>query len=577
MRTLGWIAALALLAPGAAAAQSTTADGVQALIRGDYGQAAAILKPLSEDSPEPDPLALFFMASLYHWGQGVGIDQNRACGLYLRSATPANPLMPVALELARSIHQDLPFLRNECVEASAGPAPDQPSLVSGAVTPLPSAESLSLTTADGVAAFVQGDYRRAADLLRAIAEAWPPRDHVAEFLMAALYESGRVGPADLTRACALYVRASSEPTSPFGRHAQDLWRMLQLSLGKETFGACARLANVGFHHGFHPVTFWLGPDHSIELRIDGGSITYEGREHPVDPGLDLTGAVFVRIAHKELLTGRGTFEPRHFIEVFFWAPHPLPETDAGTWLLVWQVHEVVGPELVGVMMLPVLTIEAEHPPRDLAFDPSQLAHLTVNDYGEAEWVVSSGPDRGRDVIETYAERREREARKRARAEADERVDWGRQVDPDRAPSLAYVDASGCGHAFVYGWTDDRTEAITIQADAKTLGLSDVRRTFDLAWPQPELEVAVHVFNRPKRQPFCTDVGGRQVGDRQETWRPVGGTVTIELSSVRTRAAGPQRFRATVVLLNAEFASPTGVRVGQTQPIAFTVEIHAYFN
>jgi hypothetical protein len=55
---------VAVLSPCAAGAQTTTADGVQAILRGDYLAAVRILRPLAdEDAPQPDPLAQYFMGS----------------------------------------------------------------------------------------------------------------------------------------------------------------------------------------------------------------------------------------------------------------------------------------------------------------------------------------------------------------------------------------------------------------------------------------------------------------------------------------------------------------------------------
>jgi hypothetical protein len=87
--------AVVVLAPSFAGAQTSTTDGVVAMIRGDYATAASILEPLAEDTAHPDPLAAFFMASLYSFGQGVPFDALRACGLYLRAATPPNLVAPL--------------------------------------------------------------------------------------------------------------------------------------------------------------------------------------------------------------------------------------------------------------------------------------------------------------------------------------------------------------------------------------------------------------------------------------------------------------------------------------------------
>ena len=65
-----------------AAGPTGTAEGVAALARGDYQQAADILKPIAEGWRQPDPMAQFFMATLYQTGHGVPQDLLRACALY---------------------------------------------------------------------------------------------------------------------------------------------------------------------------------------------------------------------------------------------------------------------------------------------------------------------------------------------------------------------------------------------------------------------------------------------------------------------------------------------------------------
>src|SRR5262245_54207126 len=63
--------AVVLLIPWATAAQTTTADGVAAIVNGDYERAARILKPVADDTSKSDPLAQFFLAMLYASGNGV--------------------------------------------------------------------------------------------------------------------------------------------------------------------------------------------------------------------------------------------------------------------------------------------------------------------------------------------------------------------------------------------------------------------------------------------------------------------------------------------------------------------------
>lgn len=55
---------LMIAAAGAASGQTGTADGVAALLRGDYQRAAEILKPIAEDWRSEDAPAQFFMAGL---------------------------------------------------------------------------------------------------------------------------------------------------------------------------------------------------------------------------------------------------------------------------------------------------------------------------------------------------------------------------------------------------------------------------------------------------------------------------------------------------------------------------------
>ena len=79
------LASLAAAAMNQASARTSTGEGVAALARGDYQQAAEILKPIAEGWRQPDPMAQFFMATLYETGRGVPQDLLRACALYQRA------------------------------------------------------------------------------------------------------------------------------------------------------------------------------------------------------------------------------------------------------------------------------------------------------------------------------------------------------------------------------------------------------------------------------------------------------------------------------------------------------------
>jgi hypothetical protein len=100
------VCVLTLLATPAAA-QSTTEDGIRAVLRGDYQAAARILKPLADDAARPDPVAQFFLAVLYHTGQGVVRDESRACGLFLRAAAREQPFSEQSAALAAFMREQL--------------------------------------------------------------------------------------------------------------------------------------------------------------------------------------------------------------------------------------------------------------------------------------------------------------------------------------------------------------------------------------------------------------------------------------------------------------------------------------
>ena len=113
--------AFLMLAPVAVSAQSSTVDGVQAIVRGDYPAAVRILTPLAEDFGKPDPLAQFFLATIFDSGRGAPIDRIRSCGLYLRAAVPSNPLASQSRTLAAKTQELSASMSTMCAAASVWP------------------------------------------------------------------------------------------------------------------------------------------------------------------------------------------------------------------------------------------------------------------------------------------------------------------------------------------------------------------------------------------------------------------------------------------------------------------------
>ncbi len=104
---------MTLAAP--AAAQTTTEDGIRAVLRGDYPAAVRILRPLADDPSRPDPAAQFFLAILHETGHaGDGL---RACTLFLRAAQQPTPFAGQSAAIAAVIRDQLgPLASMLCIE-----------------------------------------------------------------------------------------------------------------------------------------------------------------------------------------------------------------------------------------------------------------------------------------------------------------------------------------------------------------------------------------------------------------------------------------------------------------------------
>ena len=441
-------------------------------------------------------------------------------------------------------------------------------LTAAIITTIVGGVSAQTGTADGVVALARGDYQRAVEILRPIAEDWRSDDTAAQFFMAGLYETGRGVPADPLRACALYQRASSKHDHPFGQEALHLFIASSSRGGREFDRECQLLANIGFDHGFEPVTFDLGPGHSIEWTLTAATVTYQGQTKREEMGIEVPGARFLPLQHTELATGPTRSLTRHFIEVFVWEP----KGRSGGWNLRWHIFEVVRDQIIRVDTVESLaTVEGDAPPARDAIDVREYAVVRVGDAGHAEWAVLKGPHRATQQIESDAERREVRDAEAARAAAMKRVDWDDRYDVYRQPAMTYVDAEGCGHVQVYGWTADRAEALVVRVGGEELSLSTQPATFDLSREPVNISVEAHVYAKPQRQfYFCSDVVVHESDSiGPEKWRAVAGTIRVELSPPGIRARAPHLRRATVTLSDVVLQNSAGTRVRVPRPVRLT--------
>ncbi len=418
-------------------------------------------------------------------------------------------------------------------------------------------------TADGVAALARGDIQRAVEILRPLAEDWRHPDPNAAFFLATLYDSGHGVPLDPLRACALYEWAVGDSSGVFSQAAAPMLRKTMLSSDTARRDECLVTAQVGLDHHFEPATLLLGPRHTVEWTLAGATITYgtDVRQFPVRGAP--RGALFLPLLETDIPAADAGSPPLHFVQLAFWVP------TGDTWSLSWFLYEISGAELnlAATESAPVRTTSRERPEPG-AIDLRSLVDLQANAQGRPAYTIRSDAGARSVLIETLAEKRALNARRDARAAADARVDWKAEQNPARIPQMQYVDAEGCYSSFMYAWTGDHAEVLTLRRD----GSSDQRFTSGIFEIARGIQVDIHVYQSAVREPFCTDVGFKK--PTETVWRAVAGVVTVELSSAGVVARQPFARYATIHITGAEFVSDTGARVRQSLPIAFTALVTA---
>ncbi|MGH8638859.1 MAG: tetratricopeptide repeat protein, partial [Burkholderiales bacterium] len=549
----GVLCVLALFAE-AAAGQPTREEGIRAVLRGDHQAAARVLRPLADDKAHPDAVAQFFLAILYETGQGVPRDMGRACSLFLRSGTGDHPFARQSAAIAA-------FMRHQMGDAAslicvAGERRQGRPTQSFALGPIIRSAGARAPSADGVIALARGDYQRAVEILKPIAEDRRSEDTAAQFFMAGLYEAGVGVPADPLRACALYARAVSQFENPFGRQAMPLFSTLA-GRGREFDQECQLLASIGFDHGFEAASFELRPGHFVEWTLPAATVTYTGRTRRHEMASMQPGTHYLPLQHTELGTGPTRAVARHFVEMFVWLPTP-----SGPWQLQWHIFEIVRDDIIPVGVAePLVTVDGDNPPSRETFNVREYAVLRVDDEGYPEWAVMKGPHPKTQRIESDAERRDVREASRARAAALKGIEWSRTYDVTRHPALTYTDADGCGQVEVYGWTADRAEAIVVRAAIPDIAPSAQSFNYDLARDPVTISIEARLYASPQhRFDSCSDVVLPVDPDSLETWRAVAGTVVIELSAPGVRARAPHLRRATVTLSDVVLRNTTGMTV-----------------
>lgn len=366
-----------MLCPRLVAAQTTPA-GVQAIVRGDYAAAVDLLTPMV-DGDDPDPVAAFFLASLHHTGRGVRSDYEQACSLYSDAArSAASPFARQGEALLGDVAGTgaTPLFWDSCERARTDRRSHRP------IAPRLPVRGIELSPAEsGAAAFASGDFARAAQILRPLAEGSTPGDGAAAFLVGVMYENGLGVVPDDVNACAMYLRASQ--TSPLGDGPQDvLVQTVARRLTPAQFQMASALAIVGLESGFEPMIATLGSAQWLTLDLAGITVAVDGKERRHDNSWAVPGSIFLPSRYTQLMTGHRRDVPRHFIEIAQWIPAGPPPSE---WQLLWRLYEVRGLNLVDVSVKPI-AVRDQRPDLTTRGTLDAFVRLQVNDAGAAEWV-----------------------------------------------------------------------------------------------------------------------------------------------------------------------------------------------
>jgi hypothetical protein len=244
-------------------------------------------------------------------------------------------------------------------------------------------------TSDGIQALIRGDYATAVRILRPLAEDTPTPDPVAQFFMAALYQSGLGVASNSMRACGLFL-AAGKPSNVV--LSQSLALAASIHTNVPVMVELCSAASLGDWRSPPHASFTLGPEHLVTLDDMGLTVSYNGTQKK--PRIDWGGPgwQFLPTRHTPLDVSKPIATRRHFIEFFVWIPDKA--SDPPVWRLQRSLFEVVGLEFVHVLGDGRLaTIAAATP--STSSDDRVLARLQVNADGEVEEVVSGESPRTR--------------------------------------------------------------------------------------------------------------------------------------------------------------------------------------
>jgi hypothetical protein len=246
------------------------------------------------------------------------------------------------------------------------------------------------TTEDGIRAMLRGDYRAAAGILRPLAEDASRPDPVAQFFLAALYDTGHGVKADMGRACGLFARSALRE-HPFAEQSAEIARNMREQLGDGASMLC--VANETWRGG-PPQTIDLGPEHHIKFSDTSVIVTHAEQETQTFWKLPAE-AIVLPIQYTPLNVSRPVALRRHFLQFFQWMPDE--SAKPSSWTLGWALSEVVGDQWLAITYEASVAV-LNGPGRPDARDMSQFVRMRVNANGEAEFSIAGGARPRTEVI-----------------------------------------------------------------------------------------------------------------------------------------------------------------------------------
>jgi hypothetical protein len=246
------------------------------------------------------------------------------------------------------------------------------------------------TTEDGIRAMVRGDYKRAAAILRPLADDATRPDPAAQFFLGVLYETGHGVKADMARACGLFARSASRE-HPFAEQSAAIARHMRDQLGDGAAMFC--VASEAWRGG-PPQSVDLGPGHRVTFTDTSVVVTRDEEETRTFWKLP-PEAIVLPIQYTPLNVSRPLSMRRHFLQFLQWMPDE--SANPSSWTLTWALSEVVDDQWLMVTYETNLAV-VNGPGRPDAREVSNLVRLRVNANGEAELSVTAGTHRRTELV-----------------------------------------------------------------------------------------------------------------------------------------------------------------------------------